>query len=152
MIAGDTLVILSLDRLGRNYKEIVEQWQSLKKDNINCVVLDFPLLNTNFDEKSGLEKNFLSDLILSVLSYVAEKERLSIKTRQAEGIKIAKEKGVRFGRPNIKKPDNFEYVMSRYDKHELTFQQAKKELNISNGTFARWLMEHRQERKEKNGN
>ena len=98
LIYGDTLIIASIDRLGRNYQEILEQWRKIINKGCDLKVLDMPILNTK-NGVDGLDGRFIADLVLQILSYVAEKEREKIKARQAEGIKIAKEKGIRFGRP-----------------------------------------------------
>ena len=104
---GDLLIIKSIDRLGRNYEMIIEEWKSITKD-IECdiYVIDFPLLDTRNDNVNLVGK-FISDIVLQVLSFVAQNERENIKQRQAEGIRIAKEKGVHLGRPRYKLPDNF---------------------------------------------
>ena len=105
---GDVLVIISIDRLGRNYDEILEQWRLLTKEkHIDIEVIDMPLLNTNY-EKEGLTRVFIADLVLQILAYVAETERSFIKQRQAEGIAAAKSRGVQFGVRRKELPDNFE--------------------------------------------
>ena len=108
--AKDELYIKSIDRLGRNYEEIIEQWHFLTKEkNVDIIVLDFPLLDTRH-QVNGLTGKFIADLVLQILSYVAQIERENIKQRQAEGIQLAKEKGVKFGRPQIALPENFEEI------------------------------------------
>ena len=107
---GDELYIKSIDRLGRDYDEIIEQWRYLvKKKEVEIIVLDFPLLDTR-NQVNGITGKFIADLVLQVLSYVAQIERENTKQRQAEGIKAAKEKGVRFGRPQLPYPENFEFI------------------------------------------
>lgn len=104
--AGDEVYIKSIDRLGRNYDEIIEQWRILTKDkDVDVSVLDFPLLDTK-NKINGLTGKFIADLVLQILSYVAQIERENIRQRQAEGIRIAKEKGVKFGRPVMDIPEN----------------------------------------------
>ena len=106
----DELYIKSIDRLGRNYEEIIEQWHFLTKEkSVEIIVLDFPLLDTRH-QVNGLTGKFIADLVLQILSYVAQIERENIKQRQAEGIQLAKEKGVKFGRPKIALPENFEEI------------------------------------------
>lgn len=102
---GDTLVIKELDRLGRNYEQIKEEWRELQTMQVDIVILDMPLLNTA--EKSDLEKSLIANIVFELLAYTAEKERQKIKTRQEEGIRLALEKGVRFGRPKLPLPEKF---------------------------------------------
>lgn len=136
---GDLLIIMSIDRLGRNYEEILNQWRIIVEDKkCDIQVLDFPMLNTR-NGSYGLEGKFLSNIILQVLSYVAEKERQKIKERQAQGIKIAKEKGVNFGRPQITLPSNADEILNQYIFREITCIKASKLLGISRGTLFRVL-------------
>ena len=110
MREGDTLVIKSLDRLGRNYEQMKDEWKDLSDRGIKVKVLDTPLLDTSkYDDE--LMGKFVSDVVFSVLSYVADNERKNIKERQKEGIAVAKTKGVKFGRPSIPCPDNYEVVI-----------------------------------------
>ena len=109
---GDTLVIKELDRLGRNMEQIKVEWKELEDVGVNLVVIDNPILNTA--GKTDLEKKLISNIVFELLSYMSEKERLKIKQRQAEGIKIAKEKGKKFGRPKVGYPDNWEEVYNRW--------------------------------------
>lgn len=112
MKAGDLLYIKSIDRLGRNYEEIIEQWRVLTKEKkIDIVVIDMPLLDTR--RGKDLMGTFLSDVVLQVLSFVAENERKNIRQRQKEGIEAAKLRGVQFGRPEKRLPDNFEYYVKK---------------------------------------
>ena len=116
----DLLVIKSIDRLGRNYQAILEEWADLtKRRDVQIVVLDMPLLDTR-SRPDNLVGCFISDLVLQILSFVAENERINIKTRQAEGIRIAKEKGKHLGRPRYIPPENFSLVAARYLRHECT--------------------------------
>ena len=135
----DLLIIMSIDRLGRNYEEILNQWRIIVEDKkCDIQVLDFPMLNTR-NGGYNLEGKFLSNIILQVLAYVAEKERKSIKERQAQGIKIAKEKGVNFGRPQITLPSNADEILNQYIFREITCIKASKLLGISRGTLFRVL-------------
>lgn len=136
--AGDLIVIKSIDRLGRNYDEILNQWRVITKDkDVDIVVIDMPLLDTRTENKT-LTKTFISDLVLQILSYVAQTERENIKQRQMEGIAAAKKRGVRFGRPRKKVPDNFDEVKDRYLSKEITSREAAKQLQIAQNTFLRW--------------
>lgn len=138
--AGDRLVVCSLDRLGRNYVEIQHWWRYItQKLHCEIVVLDMPLLNTGGD--GGLDKNFIADLVLQILSYVAEKERLAIQERQRQGIEAAKAKGTKFGRPRIKKPDNFDEVAAQWRSGEITATAAMRELGLSKYSFYKLVKE-----------
>ncbi len=130
----DLLYIKSIDRLGRNYAEILEQWRILTKDkDIDIVVLDMPLLDTR--QGKDLMGKFLSDIVLQVLSFVAENERTNIRQRQAEGIAIAKAKGVRFGRPPSPLPECFYDIYQRWKSGEITGTAAAKECGMPLATF-----------------
>lgn len=130
----DLLYIKSIDRLGRNYEEILQQWRVLTKEKgIDIVVLDMPLLDTR--RGKDLMGTFLSDIVLQVLSFVAENERTNIRQRQAEGIAAAKAKGVKFGRPPLPLPDNFYAVHKSWRAKKLTLKQAAKACNMPVGTF-----------------
>ena len=130
----DLLYIKSIDRLGRNYEEILQQWRVLTKEKgIDIVVLDMPLLDTR--RGKDLMGTFLSDIVLQVLSFVAENERTNIKQRQAEGIAAAKAKGVKFGRPPLPLPDNFYAVHKAWRSKKLTLKEAANACNMPVGTF-----------------
>lgn len=130
----DLLYIKSIDRLGRNYAEILEQWRFLiKEKGIDIVVLDMPLLDTR--RGKDLLGTFLSDIVLQVLSFVAENERTNIRQRQAEGIAAAKAKGIRFGRPPKPLPENFHSVYQRWKMGEITGTAAAKECGMPLATF-----------------
>ena len=130
----DLLYIKSIDRLGRNYEEILQQWRYLTKDKgIDIVVLDMPLLDTR--RGKDLMGTFLSDIVLQVLSFVAENERTNIRQRQAEGIAAAKAKGVKFGRPPIPLPENFHEVHNAWRAKKLTIKQAAAECGLPVSTF-----------------
>ncbi len=131
---GDLLVLMSIDRLGRNYRDVQEQWRILTKEKcVDIVVLDMPLLDTR--QGKDLMGTFIADLVLQILSFVAESERQSIKRRQAEGIAAAKARGVKFGRPEKPVPKNFDQVVRMWKKKEFTLKQAAKICNMPEGTF-----------------
>ena len=128
--------------MGRNYEEIQNQWRILTKDKgIDIVVLDMPLLDTR--RGKDLVGTFLSDIVLQVLSFVAENERTNIRQRQAEGIAAAKKRGVRFGRPYVKPPDDFPEIVKTWENGQLSFQDALKRSGLAEATFYRRLREYR---------
>lgn len=130
----DLLYIKSIDRLGRDYEEVLEQWRYLTKEkNVDIVVLDMPLLDTR--RGKDLMGTFLSDIVLQVLSFVAENERLNIRQRQAEGIAAAKSRGVRFGRPPAPLPENFHGAYQRWRAGKITGTAAAKECRMPLSTF-----------------
>ena len=134
----DLLIIKSIDRLGRNYDMIIKEWQDITKViGADIFVIDFPLLDTREDGKNLVGK-FISDIVLQVLSFVAQNERENIRQRQAEGIKIAKENGVHMGRPKYKLPDNFEEIVGKFHKKELSYIEAANILNMKYGTFFKY--------------
>ncbi len=131
----DVLIIQSIDRLGRNYEEILEQWRILTKEKkIDIVVLDMPLLDTRNKDKD-LIGTFVADLVLQILSYVAQNERENIRKRQAEGIAAAKERGVHFGNPGRPVPESFEEVAGKWRRQEIGLSEALKELNVGRTYF-----------------
>lgn len=131
---GDLLYLLSIDRLGRNYVEIQEEWRYLTKEiGIDICVMDMPLLDTR--QGKDLMGTFIADLVLQILSFVAQSERESIKKRQAEGIAAAKARGVRFGRPAVPLPENFHLVHQDWRNKKLTLQQAAQACGMPAGTF-----------------
>ena len=133
---GDTLVIKSIDRLGRNYEEILEQWRFLTKERqVSIVVLDMPLLDSRMDR--DLTGTLIADIVLQLLSYVAQTERENIKQRQAEGIAAAKARGVRFGHPPIAMPAEFEELKQQWKEGRITSRKAGKILGVSYQTFLR---------------
>ena len=135
---GDILVIKSIDRLGRNYTEILEQWRVLTKEKgVAIVVLDMPLLDTR--EERDLMGTLISDIILQLLSYVAETERSNIRQRQREGIAAAKERGVQFGRKPLEIPENYEEIIRRWKDGDITAKAASNMLGISRSCFYKWL-------------
>lgn len=132
---GDLLVITSLDRMGRNYSEIRDQWQMITKDiKADIRVLDMPLLDTSSQQES-LDRRFIADLVLQILSYTEEKERTAIKKRQAEGIAAARSEGKALGRPCIRYPAGWEAVYPRWTRGEMTAVQAMRELNLKRTSF-----------------
>ena len=135
----DILVIKEIDRLGRNYEEILEQWRVITKEiKADIVVLDMPLLDTR-TRKENLTGTFIADLVLQILSYVAETERQSIKQRQREGIEAAKERGVKFGRPCIPIPEEFYDLKEKWLNKKITSREAATTINVSQDTFLRWV-------------
>lgn len=141
----DLLYIKSIDRLGRNYTEIQEQWRFLTKEKgVDIVVLDMPLLDTR--RGKDLMGTFLSDIVLQVLSFAAENERINIRQRQAEGIAAAKARGVRFGRPQIAMPECFEKIVRLWEQKEITVKEAVQRCGVSEATFYRRLREYREKR------
>ena len=145
MREDDVLIIKSLDRLGRNYEQMKDEWKDLTDRGIKIKVLDTPLLDTSkYDDE--LMGKFVSDVVLNVLSFVAENERKNIKQRQAEGIAVAKAKGVRFGRPAMKYPDDFENVYKDWKAGKIKAVEAIRTLNLKKSSF--YNMVHRYENKE----
>ena len=133
----DLLIVKSIDRLGRNYHMILEEWARITKTiGADIKVLDMPLLDTRIEGKNLVGKS-ISDILLQVLSFVAENERINIKQRQAEGIRIAKEKGVKFGRPKVILPPNTNDILDKYINRELTNTVAAQLIGVSRGTFFR---------------
>ncbi len=131
---GDVLYILSIDRLGRNYEEIQSQWRYLTREKeIDVSVIDMPLLDTR--RGKDLMGTFLADIVLQVLSFVAQNERENIRKRQAQGIAAAKAKGVKFGRPPLPLPDNFYELHKAWRTKKLTLKQAAAACNMPVGTF-----------------
>ena len=142
----DLICIKSIDRLGRNYTEIQEQWRYLTKEKgADIVVLDMPLLDTR--RGKDLMGTFLSDIVLQVLSFAAENERTNIRQRQAEGIAAAKARGVRFGRPQIIMPEYFGKTVRSWERKEITVEEAVRRCGVSESTFYRRLREYRSERR-----
>lgn len=134
--SGDTLYILSIDRLGRNYGEIQNQWRILtKKIGIDICVLDMPLLDTR--QGKDLMGTFIADLVLQILSFAAQNERENIKKRQADGIAAAKTRGVKFGRPDISAPYDFADIVNRWERGKISLKKALKICGMSRSTFYR---------------
>ena len=136
---NDLIVIKSIDRLGRNYNMIIDEWRLITKDKqADIKVLDMPLLDTRIKD-NNLVGRFISDVVLQVLSFVAQNERENIKSRQAEGIRIAKEKGIQFGRPKLELPCNFDDIAKLFITHKIRVNEACKKLSMSKGSFYRYL-------------
>lgn len=134
---GDLLIIKSIDRLGRNYNDILQQWQHITKEILaDIVVLDMSLLDTRTKE-NGLTGTLIADLVLQILAYVAQTEREFIHQRQAEGIAAAKAKGVKLGRPPVEMPPGFEDLFQKWSAGETSTRKAAAELGISHSTFIR---------------
>ena len=136
---GDVLFIKAIDRLGRNYNMVLDEWRTLTKGKgIDIVVIDMPLLDTRIEGKNLVGK-FIADVVLQVLSFVAENERETMRQRQAEGIKMAKQRGVKFGRPAKETPDNFFEIVNLYKERKITAMTAIKMSGLTRGTFYRKL-------------
>ncbi len=139
---GDLLYVLSIDRLGRNYEEIQKQWRILTKEiGVDIYVIDMPLLDTR--NGKDLMGTFIADLVLQILSFVAENERHNIKKRQAEGIAAAKLRGVQFGRPGIVVPQNFNQIVAAWEKKQIPLREVLLQCSMSESTFYRRLREYR---------
>lgn len=139
---GDVLIVLSIDRLGRNYDEIQNQWRIITKvKQVDIVVLDMPLLDTRKKGDQDLTGTFIADMVLQILAYVAQIERENIKQRQKEGIHAAKSRGVIFGRPKKDVPQNFKEIKNQWLQNQITSRQAAKALGIAQSTFLRWVQE-----------
>ena len=140
---GDLLYVLSIDRLGRNYEEIQNQWRILTKEkNVDICVIDMPLLDTR--NGKDLMGTFIADLVLQILSFVAQNERENIRKRQKQGIAAAKARGVKFGRPEKALPKDFESVVKSWKNKEITLKDVLNECDMSETTFFRRLKEYRQ--------
>ena len=135
---GDSLVIKSIDRLGRNYDEILKEWQHITKENrADIVVLDMPLLDTRKKE-SDITGTFIADLVLQILAYVAQKEREFIVSRTREGIAAAKARGVRLGRPEKEVPEGFERTYGMWKAGYISAREEARKLGIDHKTFRKW--------------
>ncbi len=137
---GDTLVIKSIDRLGRNYDEIIEQWRTITKERLaDIVVLDMPLLDTR--QNRDLTGTLIADIVLQLLSYVAQTEREFIKQRQAEGIAAAKANGVHFGAMPIVRPNVYPVLLNDWQNGRISAREAARRLGITHRTFLKWAKE-----------
>ena len=137
----DLVIIKSIDRLGRDYNMIIEEWRLITKEKeADIMVIDMPLLDTRIEGKNLVGK-FISDIVLQVLSFVAQNERETMKVRQAEGIKTAKARGVKFGRPRITLPDNFKIIAKQYLNKEITNKKACEILSMTRGSYFRYMKE-----------
>ena len=145
--AGDLIYVLSIDRLGRNYEEIQNQWRILTKEiGVDICVIDMPLLDTR--NGKDLMGTFIADLVLQILSFVADNERTNIRKRQQQGIIAAKARGVRFGRPGTPVPKNFGEIIKKWEKGYITVNDAIQKCGMSQATFYRRLREYRLSEKQ----
>lgn len=136
--SGDLLVVQSLDRFGRDYDGIIEEWRYLtKKKGVDIKVLNMPILDTT--QGMGLVGRFIGDIVLQLLSFVAETERRNIKERQAQGIAAAQARGVRFGRPKLDRPADLKRIVDQVKRGEVKANDAAKKMNVSRTTFRRWM-------------
>ena len=144
---GDLLYISSIDRLGRNYEEIQKEWRILTREKgVDIAVIDMPLLDTR--RGKDLVGTFLADVVLQILSFVAENERENIRKRQAEGIRVAKMRGVRFGRPIKNPPENFAEIIKRWERGKMSFSEVLQETGLKQATFYNRLRERRANKKK----
>jgi len=144
---GDLLYIKSIDRLGRNYEEIQNQWRILTKERgVDIAVIDMPLLDTRTGK--DLMGTFIADIVLQILSFVAQSERETIRKRQAEGIASAKARGVRFGRPTKKPPENFGALVKQWERGKISFDDALAQTGLKQATFYNRLREYRSSKKK----
>ncbi len=135
---GDILLVKSIDRLGRNYDEILEQWRLLTKERqIQIAVLDMPLLNTR--NTRDLTGTLISDIVLQLLSYVAQTERENIRQRQAEGIAAAKQRGIRFGRPEKERPAAYAQTCAVWQAGKISAREGARRLGVAHSTFLKWV-------------
>lgn len=133
---GDLLYILSIDRMGRNYEDIQKQWRILTKEiGVDICVIDMPLLDTR--NGKDLMGTFMADLVLQILSFVAQNERENIRKRQAEGIFVAKQKGIKFGRPEIPMPENFKDYVLKWEEKQISTSDILRETGLTKSTFYR---------------
>lgn len=140
---GDVIVVKSIDRLGRNYTEILEQWRHIAKEiHADIVVLDMPLLDTR--NRKDLTGTLIADIVLQLLSYVAQTERENIRKRQHEGIEAAKRKGVRFGRPQLPKIDGYRQVIRDWEERKITGKAAAEILGCSRACLYKWAAKYRE--------
>jgi len=137
---GDTLVIKSIDRLGRDYNEIIEHWRKITKEiKAYVVVLDLPILDTRMKNEHDLTGMLIADVVLALFGYVSQMERENLLVRQAEGIAIAKENGVRFGRPPKDRPDNVDEYIDMYKNGDISLRKAAEAVGVPKSTFEHWL-------------
>ena len=147
---GDEIYIKSIDRLGRNYDEIINEWNLITKiKNAEIIVLDFPLLDTR-TKVNDLIGKFIADIVLQILSYVAQVERENTHQRQMEGIEEARKRGVRFGRIKKTIPKEFYGMAEKWCRNEISLREAAKQLDISHTTFAKWLKDNNYTKTNKN--
>lgn len=144
LMAGDVVVVLDLDRLGRNYDEMAKEWQEITRDkNCDIEIINMPILST-VQKNESLDTKFLADMIFAILSYVAQRERESIKERQREGIQSARDRGIPLGRPVIEKPKEFSEVYQRVQNKEITNKQAMSMLGLKPNTYYKFVNQERE--------
>ena len=144
--AGDILYVMSIDRLGRDYEQILNQWRKLTKEiGVNICIIDMPLLDTR--KGNDLMGTFIADLVLQILSFVAQSERESIHQRQRQGIEAAKRRGVRFGRPEIRVSKDFNVLVTAWENGDCNLKEICREMEISEATFYRRLRKYRNDKK-----
>ena len=144
LMAGDVVVVLDLDRLGRNYDEMAKEWQEITRDkNCDIEIINMPILST-VQKNESLDTKFLADMIFAILSYVAQRERESIKERQREGIQSARDRGIPLGRPVIEKPKEFSEVYQRVQNKEITNKQAMSMLGLKPDTYYKFVNQERE--------
>jgi len=137
---GDTMVIKSIDRLGRNYNELVEHWRKITKEiKAFLVVIDLPILDTRMKNEYDITGVLISDVVLALFGYVAQMERENLKIRQAEGIAIAKANGVKFGRPPRQRPENTDEYIEKYLRGEISLRKAAQAISVPKSTFEKWI-------------
>ena len=140
---GDTLVISSVDRLGRDYEEIIKQWRKITKEiKAFILVVDLPILDTRMKNEYDITGTLIADVVLALFGYVAQMERENTRSRQAEGIAVAKAKGVSFGRPPKEKPLELDVYIEKYLKRDVSSREAAKAVGIPQSTFLKWVQEH----------
>lgn len=137
---NDTLIVKELDRLGRDYEGIKDEWQRLCKDGINIIIIDTPLLNTA--NKTDLEKSLIANIVFELLAYTSAKERDKIRQRQAEGIAVARTKGKKFGRPKVSLPEGFNNIIEKWKKGDITAKQAMSVLGLKRTTFYKFINQY----------
>ena len=136
---GDEVVVLDLDRLGRDYYEMADVWRDITKNKqADITIINFPILSTSAQSDKTFDTRFINELIFSILSYIAQKEREKILERQKEGIASAKANGTKFGRPRVEKPDNFSEVFMRVWRHEITHRKAMEILELKPSTYQKF--------------
>lgn len=136
---GDTLIIKSIDRLGRDYDEIIAHWRKITKEiKAFVVVLGLPILDTRMENEHDITGTLISDVVLALFGYAAQMERENLRTRQAEGIAVAKAKGVRFRRPERERPDNTDEYVEKYRKGEILLRKASAAVGVPKSIFEKW--------------
>lgn len=142
---GDVVVVLDLDRLGRNYQEMAREWQDITRDkSCEIQIINLPILST-LQDKSNLDTRFMADMVFSLLSYVADRERQSIRERQREGIEIAKNNNVKFGRPKIQKPKQFDFYYGKVRQGEITARKAMEQLGLKPNVYYGFVSDYKKE-------